>query len=157
MDTQTLITTTAQKFKIDPELVSAFCSAESAYNPLAVRFEPAYHYLVAPALWAKKVSISADTEMTFQKCSWGMMQVMGGVARDLGYKETLVGLTVADIGLMYGCMKLKKCMDKYPANLIFAIASYNAGSPRFNTNGDLVNKAYVDKVLSKYNDLKKKR
>lgn len=74
------------------------------------------------------------------------MQIMGIVARELGYDGSLSFLLLPEIGLMYGCLNLVKISQKYQDQEEI-IATYNAGSPRRTPDGRFVNQLYVDKVL----------
>ena len=71
---------TAEAHQLDAALVCAICEQESAWNPWAIRYEPAFfaHY-VAPQLAAGQIS---NTEAQARAFSWGLMQVMGQVARE---------------------------------------------------------------------------
>jgi soluble lytic murein transglycosylase-like protein len=71
---------TAEAHQLDAALVCAICEQESAWNPWAIRYEPAFfaHY-IAPQLSAGKISV---TEAQARAFSWGLMQVMGQVARE---------------------------------------------------------------------------
>jgi len=70
----------AEAHQLDTALVCAICEQESAWNPWAIRYEPAFfaHY-IAPQLSAGQISI---TEAQARAFSWGLMQVMGQVARE---------------------------------------------------------------------------
>ena len=133
---------------IDPRLALAFAEVESAGDPLAVRYEAHWKYYFDVPQFAYRLRITQETERNLQSLSWGLMQVMGSVARELGFVESLITLSDPHLGAKYGCMKLKQCMRKYP---IFedAIASYNAGSPR-KLDGHYVNQGYVDKIKLTY-------
>lgn len=150
------ILTCANAYKIDPFLIAAIIMAESAGTgwTWATRFEGHYSYVVTPGSYAKKLGISADTERIHQKMSWGLMQVMGGVARELGFLGYMPMLCQAEIGLRYGCKKLAICMKRFPED-DDAISAYNRGSPEQLTNGDYVNQAYVDKVKKYFRELSK--
>ena len=75
-----LARTTAEAHQLDAALVCAICEQESAWNPWAIRYEPAFfaHY-IAPQFGAGKIS---NTEAQARAFSWGLMQVMGQVARE---------------------------------------------------------------------------
>lgn len=136
----------AKEHGLDTDLVLAVCQHESGLNPYAVRFEPKFKYILNPVEYAKALRITIETEITLQKMSWGCMQVMGAVARELGFMEHLTKLTGVELGLEFGCKKLKSCFDKYGDNLTLVLSAYNAGSPRL-VNGVLVNQQYVNSVL----------
>jgi len=68
---------------LDPALVCAVIEQESAWNPWAVRYEPGFlSRYVAPLYTAGKLSA---TETYTRSMSWGLMQVMGQVAREFGF------------------------------------------------------------------------
>jgi soluble lytic murein transglycosylase-like protein len=83
-----------------PELVCAIVEQESAWNPWALRYEPAfYERYIAPFLTARRLDrpdsrlaaltspgIPDDpTESRARAFSWGLMQVIGQVAREHGF------------------------------------------------------------------------
>lgn len=147
-----LINTHAGKNGIDPKLVGAFIAVESAGKSSASRYEPGWKYFLNPEQFAKSLGITTATETVHQATSWGLMQVMGSVAREQGFTEQLPKLIVPGPNLDVGCQFLKKLQGKYPT-LQDLIASYNAGSPRKNADGTYVNEAYVQKVLKCHGDL----
>lgn len=139
---------------LDPDLVAAFVMTESSGKTGATRFEPKWHYFLFPhALEPEEM----ESERKKQATSWGLMQVMGSVARELGYEGDLADLGQIDIGLEYGCKLLHKFMNKYGTELKDVIASYNAGSPRKNDDGTYVNEKYVDTVINYLAELKSDR
>lgn len=144
----------ALQFDLDPLLVQAIVRVESAGNPYAVRFERDWKYLYNPEVYAKALGITGGTEVILQMMSFGPMQIMGSVARELGFVEPLIKLCEPHNGIYYGCRKLKQFSLKYPTALESVVASYNAGSPRRTTHGTFVNQSYVDKVFKEYNALK---
>jgi soluble lytic murein transglycosylase-like protein len=75
--------TAAIAHSLDPALVCAVCEQESAWNPYAIRYEPGFlARYVAPIFTAGKISA---TEAYARSFSWGLMQVMGQVAREHGF------------------------------------------------------------------------
>lgn len=133
-------------YDVDPDLIGAFVLVESAGNTFAIRHEPEWSYILDVKDWAKKVGSSEPTELNGQMTSWGLMQIMGTVAREHGFDEWFPKLCVPELNLHYGIMHFKKKLQRFNS-LEDAIASYNAGSPRRHKNGAYVNQAYVDKVL----------
>lgn len=130
-------------------LAIAVCEVESAGDHLAVRFEPGWRYFYQVEAHARSAHITVETERTLQAMSWGLMQVMGSVARELGHQGSLLALCDAFTGAKYGCLKLASFLRKY-SKMEDAIAAYNAGSPRRAADGTYVNQAYVDKVLRNF-------
>lgn len=141
------ITAASEIFEIDPNLVAAIIQTESAGNPWRIRLEPTYAYLNAPERWAKRLGISKESEVCCQKISFGLMQLMGGTARDMGYEEHLIELVDPTIGIYWGCKYLASRISKYKS-VKAAVASYNAGSLRLNKDGEIVNQAYIDRVMT---------
>jgi hypothetical protein len=139
LDLQTCIAAHPARGSLSVELIRAFCLVESNNNTWAYRYEPQYKYLVGDPN-----SIS-PTERIGQMISWGLTQVMGGVAREHGFTGQFTELCDPEVGLLYGMKHLQRYYSKYK-DWDDAIASYNAGSPRRNESGHYVNQFYVDKV-----------
>lgn len=119
-------------------LVQAVVMTESSGNTWAYRYEPHYRYLVGSDL--------AVTEQVGQQTSWGLMQVMGAVARELGFTGWFPALCAPETGLLYGCKHLRRAYDRYQ-HWQNAISTYNQGSPRKTYDGQYANQPYVDVVL----------
>jgi soluble lytic murein transglycosylase-like protein len=117
--------------------VLAICTVESNGNPWAYRHEPGYR-------WITGASISHSERMG-QMMSWGLMQVMGAVAREHGFKGWFPQLCDPVVGLSYGMKHLQKYWAKHQ-NWPDTIASYNAGHPVM-VEGVYRNQEYVNKVL----------
>lgn len=147
-----LITKKAIEARVNADLVRAIIEVESGGQFLAVRFEPDWRYLLRPELYAQRLRITTATETKLQQFSWGLMQLMGSVARELGFTGYLTQLCEPETNLHYGCKKLAALLAKYP-DPTDAIAAYNAGSPRM-VNGKYDNQGYVDKVLAAWGRIK---
>ena len=143
-----LIKSAAVRRSLPWELVYAICQVESSLNPSATRHEPHYRWLVGDH------ETMSHTERHDQMTSWGLMQVMGAVARELGHTGPLSDLLNPATGLFYGCLHLRRFKAKYEV-WPDVIAAYNAGSPRRVAGqiGPYVNQSYVDKVLAAWNSL----
>lgn len=140
-----IIETKAGKYGIDPDLVQAFVLQESSGNPNSKRFEPDFF-----RRYIMPMKITDPVEREGRATSWGLLQVMGQVARELGYQGAFEGLFDPSTGLEYGCKKLSRCIKRYPGDLDSAIAAYNAGTARHTNHEDenspFVNQSYVDGV-----------
>jgi len=141
---------TARAEGLNPDLVMAICAVESGFDTYAVRYERSWKWLLNPVEWARRVQTSGDTERLLQSCSWGLMQVMGTVAREHGFAHDFPRLCLPEAGLLYGCMHLKKFLKKYP--LPEALGAYNAGPG--NRNGKM-GQAYAKKVLTQMEKYKR--
>src|SRR5580765_127213 len=107
---------------LDPATVCAVCEKESTWNPWAVRFEPAFY-----DRYTKPMHLT-DTEEYTRAISWGLMQIMGETAREFGFVARFVsGLCDPATGLLYGCLKLKRCFDNAGGDTSIALSHYNGG------------------------------
>ena len=149
-DLRALIKFVARDFDLPWELIEAFATVESSLNTYAIRYEPQFKYLY---LLDDRSQLS-PTERVGQMCSWGLMQVMGAVAREHGFKGYFPQLCDPVVGLRYGCLHVTKFRSKY-GEWQEVIAAYNAGSPRRDPAkpGAYVNQFYVNKVLTAWNAL----
>jgi hypothetical protein len=147
------ISRAAKEHALDPVLVAAFIAAESAGIANRTRFEPAWNAFNSPATFAQTLQITLNTEKMAQSHSYGLLQVMGATARDLGYAGYLHLLCDRSLGLELGCKFLAKKKNKYP-DLKDMISSYNAGTPRKDSSNHYANQQYVDTVLQHYEALK---
>lgn len=151
----------SSQFGLDPLLVAAIIQKESSGNPWMTRYEPTTDgYVVNLGMYraiSSKLGISQQTEYEAEKHSWGLMQVMGFVARELGYDGLLTRILIPSIGIHLGCMKLQLLFQKY-GDVEKVVSSYNQGSPRMTTGGLFLNqKSYVDPVFSYYRELERAR
>lgn len=140
----------AERHGLPVELVRAIVVVESGGDPWAVRYEPAFFERYVQGRGHRVFAgCSRDTEERLRATSFGLMQIMGQVAREDGFDEPfLTALCDADIGLEYGCRRLAYLRQRHLREHGWAgvVAAYNAGSPRKNGNGLWANQAYVDKV-----------
>lgn len=143
-----LISEVAQRHRLDPYLVAAICQKESGGVALRTRFEPHYRYLFEVRTFASNQGITAETEEAHQRTSFGLMQVMGAVARERGYRGFLVSLaTDPELGIECGCRHLKWLSERhYIAEESDLISSYNQGGPYKTAGGQYRNFRYVDEV-----------
>lgn len=122
---------------IDPGLIWSIIYCESRGIPGAYRFELGFfeRYIEGrpiadvPGYWPPQTLVSRETEAMARSTSWGVMQVMGQVARELGYRgEYLHELCDVRESVKFGSEKLAKCL-KQTGTIREAIARYN-GDPR---------------------------
>ena len=111
---------------IEPALVCAVIEQESAWNTWAVRYEPGFlSRYVAPLYTAGKLSA---TEAYTRSMSWGLMQVMGQVARESGFASTsLAELCDPVIGIDFGCKILAARLARAKGDVPAALLSWNGG------------------------------
>ena len=138
-----LIIKAAQEFRLDANLIRAIIKTESNFNTWANRYEPGCRYAVAISDFARKLDISYDTEMTNQQQSFGLGQVMGFLARELGFTDHLTMLCQPEIGIFYMCKQLRRLSDRADCpQEIDLISSYSQGSP-LKTTGVRVQKSIL--------------
>jgi soluble lytic murein transglycosylase-like protein len=120
---------TAVSHKLDPALVCAIVEQESGWNPWAVRYEPGFlARYVAPLYNAGKISV---TETYARSISWGLMQLMGEVARELGCTApSLAQLCDPATGLEFGCRQLSAKLDAAVGDTARALLAWNGGANR---------------------------
>ena len=143
----------ATKYRLHAKLVGAIILQESNNRTYAMRHEAHWRYAYDIKTFAENAHSSQDTERIGQMTSWGLMQVMGTVARELGFSGYFSMLCVPSIGVEYGCKKLRTLYNKYE-ELGDIVASYNAGSVRKTKGGFYHNQRYVDSVFKHYKKLK---
>lgn len=143
----------AAEFGLDPSLIAAIIQVESGGMPLRIRAEPTFEFLNAPARYAERLGITKNTEIACQKMSWGLMQIMGATARDMGFEGHLTELIFPEAGIYWGSKYLGTRVKRYKSTKA-AIAAYNAGSLRTLENGAIMNQKYVDKVTDFLDELK---
>jgi soluble lytic murein transglycosylase-like protein len=117
----------ANAHSLDPSLVCAIVEQESSWNPWALRYEPGFFAkYVAPLYTNNKISASEAYARGF---SWGLMQVMGQVARENGYAEPfLSALCDPADALEIGCRVLRKKFDAAANDTARALSLWNGGS-----------------------------
>jgi soluble lytic murein transglycosylase-like protein len=104
---------------LDAKLIGAIIHQESSGHPYALRYEDGFFlkYLKGHSLSELKGYIprlcSCQTELRARACSFGLMQIMGQVAREVGFKgEYLTELIDIKTNLEFGCKYLAKCLEK---------------------------------------------
>lgn len=160
------ILTTAATFKLDPDLVAAQVQVESGADAWAWNPEPRYRYFwdvknnrafraVTDAEIGSEVPPSdfrclagdPDQEWWGQQASWGLLQLMGAVARENGFTGNyLTELCDPVVNLSIGCNHLSELILWAKGNVPQALAAYNGGKGG-NSVAPFRNQSYADKVL----------
>jgi soluble lytic murein transglycosylase-like protein len=115
----------AQAHGLWPELVCAIVEQESAWDPWALRYEPAFHekYIVPQVARGAIVDITESRARAF---SWGLMQVMGQVAREHGFTAvSLASLCDPAAGLEIGCRVFAAKLAAAEGNATRALLLWN--------------------------------
>jgi soluble lytic murein transglycosylase-like protein len=126
----------ATKYGLERELVCAVIEQESGWNPWAIRFEPGFlREYIKPV----DPSHPSTREITCS-CSFGLCQVMGEVAVELGWRGSfLTELCDPDTGVDFGCRKLQQCFNAHGRDVTSSLLAYNGGG----------NPAYAEQVLAR--------
>jgi soluble lytic murein transglycosylase-like protein len=157
----------ARSFGLDPLLVRALVEVESGGDPYAWNPEPGYRYfwdvrkrqpfrpVTAAEVRSKHppadfVCLAGDPDQEWwgQQVSWGLMQVMGAVARERGFRgRYLPQLCAIASNLTYGCGHLAVLLAWARNDQEQALAAYNGGRGG-NSQRPFRNAAYAAKVLA---------
>ena len=123
---------------LDPALVCAVIEQESAWNPWAMRYEPLFFAKYVASLYTNnKIGASEAYARGF---SWGLMQVMGQVARESGFDALFLStLCDPEQGLAVGCKVLRKKIDAMAGDTTRGLLAWNGGG----------NPAYPAQVLAR--------
>lgn len=127
-----IIREAATRHGLEPELVAAVVWQESSGDTTAMRLEQGFY-----RLYLRKPDIPGyfppetprQIEIGCRAISWGLMQVMGQVAREEGFK----GVWLSDLcdhpelGLEYGCKHLARHLRNAKGNQWAALLRYNGG------------------------------
>jgi soluble lytic murein transglycosylase-like protein len=129
-----LARTAAAQHSLDPALICAIVEQESAWDPHAIRYEPAFRTRYVAPLGLP------PTEEVARSISWGLMQVMGQVAREHGFTaKSLAALCDPATGLAIGCAVFAAKLRTSTNNAEHALALWNGGA----------NTSYAAQVLAR--------
>jgi hypothetical protein len=142
-----IATQAAERHGLDSDLVLAIIEQESAGNPWANRYEEGYPYLYPSRDTLKaKAPCSRKTEVNCQQQSYGLMQVIGSTAREVGFEGIyLTELCDPQVNCEIGCLYLKKLLLTANGSVEVALECWNAGHP-----GTDDGKQYAREVLARY-------
>jgi hypothetical protein len=163
------VETTSLRHGLKANLVHAIVLVESSGNRFAWNPEPKYRYFwdirdkkpfrtvtrdeieskFPPSDFLGPPGTDPDQEWWAQQASWGLMQVMGAVAREFGFQERfLPQLCEASYGLEFGCSVLKSLLRWSNGDVAAALAAYNGGRKgNAPSNIPKRNQGYVNKVM----------
>jgi soluble lytic murein transglycosylase-like protein len=134
---------------VDPDLVEAVIMTESSGRYLSARFEKGFY-----KTYVEKLPVKESWKM-FYATSWGLMQIMGLVAYEMGFPNNPVELMDPETNLRYGIQFLKRKIDKY--GIPAGIAAYNSGTPRKTASGEFTNQVYLDRVNRFLKEIKEEK
>lgn len=160
----------ALKLKVDPRMVCAIIEKESSWDSWAWNPEPKYRYLWdfdshkpfrklsvtelndenPPLDFSAPRGVPRDAEWWGQQASWGLMQVMGAVARERGFRgHFLSELCDPATGIYYGCLQIFHFSRMFKNDEVKIIAAFNGGPGAVLNREIPINfETYVKPVLS---------
>lgn len=135
------------RFGVDWRIIAAIVTVESSWRPDVCRFEPHFLYMKNVMEMAKAHGQTSATEQALQRMSFGLMQIMGGTARSLGFTGNLTTLFDPITNIEWGVRYFTTLKARY-AQIDDQVAAYNAGSAKRDALTSLhVNADYVTKVF----------
>ena len=122
-----LARTTASAHGLDPALVWEVVEQESAWDADAIRYEPAFRTRYVAPLELP------PTEEIARSISWGLMQVMGQVAREHGFQRPFLSARGdSSAGLAFGRIVLAAKLAAAGGNVPRGLALWNGdGNPDY--------------------------
>jgi hypothetical protein len=142
--------TAAEAHEVPVDLFSRIPEVESAWNPWATRFEPAFtRFYTNPAL---RLQTSLETERQHQRTSWGLCQIMGWTARsEVSYTGPIPALCDPQVSLDLGAKYLRLLYEraKPQPSWRWAITAYNHGEHWHDVNPSWWREGYT----AKYHEL----
>lgn len=140
------ILSNAMKFDIPSDWISAIIEQESNWNTYAVRYEPTYPYIFHASEFAHRLVLSIETETQCQKMSWGLGQLMGALARELGHQGPMGQLFDPETNIGFLARRLSQ-LKKISPLMEDIFAGYNGGPGAMKkVNDRYPNQGYVDSV-----------
>jgi len=113
----------AANHALDPALICALIEQESGWDTHAMRYEPAFRTRYVAPLGLP------PTEEIARSISWGLMQVMGQVAREHGFAgKFLSALGDPATGLQVGCAVLSARLVEAKGDIARALEAWNGGA-----------------------------
>jgi len=134
------------EFNIDPEILKAIVWTESKGNPDAIRYEEGFYVRYVrnqrPLIGHHSKGVcSYKTEKHSRSMSWGLCQIMGQTARELGFKGDFCSeLNDPKTNLYYGAKCLRSKINQEKGDLYAGILRYNGGGDPNYTSKVLNNK-----------------
>jgi soluble lytic murein transglycosylase-like protein len=145
-----------QYTRVPKALMKAIIKQESGWNYHAFRVD---YSVLKRQSWYKKTLSLEQRQYKVCYASYGLDQILFGLARHYGFKGSPRELFAPDTNVKYGFIHLDYLLKRYKGNIKDAIHAYNWGSDAFrDTNGNKVhdegedykNQDYVDNVLKFY-------
>jgi soluble lytic murein transglycosylase-like protein len=128
-----LLRVAAAKYNLDRVLVAAVVVQESSGDPSEKRMENGYYRRYIRPMNGKLDGFCPSTkpledEELGRSTSWGLMQLMGQKARELGFNsDNLSDLKYPSTNLEFGCKFLRQLLDLCGQDVERALLKWNGG------------------------------
>ncbi len=132
----------AREHGLDTNLVEGVVVVESSGRADAFRFEPNF--------WTKYLENNPEYKGEIPRrvsSSYGLMQIMLPVARELGFKQQPEYLFVPTVNLYFGCKHLARLVKWAGADIPKALEAYNGGK---GSVGSIATQRYAAKVIREW-------
>jgi hypothetical protein len=136
-DLISLARSTAAAHGLFAHVVCGQIERESSWQPWTIRYEDSFFARYIQPMLASGALCDA-TEARARAFSWGLGQVMGELARELGYRGHLAALCDPATGIEWQCRALSEKLRLQGGNLPDALQAYNGGA----------NPSYASEVLA---------
>lgn len=113
---------TAKRHNLDPAIFCGQCERESSWNPRAVRYEPAFRDRYVRPLHLEL------TEEIARSQSYGLGQVMGEVAHEMGFQGQYAALCDPALGLEWQARVLAHKIAVNNGSVEKGLEAYNGGA-----------------------------
>lgn len=126
-------------------LMFGWIRQESAWDTYATREEPGFYRRYIEEDHAGR------REAWQLAISWGLLQVMGSTAREMGFEGRYLSQLCAEpaLGLYFGVKYLRHQKGRGDGTYSQALAAYNGGIGGNRETGNLRRQVYVDEVVEK--------
>jgi soluble lytic murein transglycosylase-like protein len=113
---------TAGRFNLNPALVCAVIEEESSWDTYAIRYEPLFD-----ERYVRPLKLTSTEEVS-RSISWGLMQVMGQVACEHGFKGRFLSeICSPSVGIQTGCAVLAKKFADAGGDVAKGLLLWNGG------------------------------
>ncbi len=131
---------------LDPTtIMESWVAQESSWDPWATREEPAFYRKYIEQ--NPEINRAESWQLSI---SWGLLQVMGVVARERGFTgRYLSQLCNPSLSLFYGLKYLMYQKGRGDGEWSQALAAYNGGIGKNRVTGNLRNQSYVDEIIGR--------
>lgn len=116
----------AAEHGLSPKIFCGLVERETQWNAWKIRYEPGFYEEYVQKM-VNAGAIHDETEAHGRAISWGLGQVMGETAREMGFTGDFAQLCEPETGLEYTARILRHDIDRASANVTAALQRYNGG------------------------------